>query len=381
MFYHLPPAGNRIIWEPTSVPLQKLKERFSPFNVFFYGSGAQSLAVAIKSSIKNRNIDKPEVLLSAYSCPELVSAILYAGARPVLVDLERQKPWIQLSDLESKITKNTAAVIVVNLFGLPERLDKINEICKVHNLSLIEDCAQSFPDVTDDRFWKGDFIILSFGRGKPVSTLGGGALLCRNSDLMQGLLEESNAIQKSSNLELAKYKLKIYLYNLLLQPRLYFIPNSLPFLKLGETKFKPMHEIEPISENNLSILDANIEKYISSKTDETQHWLSEIIAKSEYTDLAKACLEVNKQTTLLRYPILAQTRIQRDELYLKLNKAGLGASKMYQRPLNEIQGLEEMFMAQGQFPNAREFAESLLTLPTHAGLKMKDIQALKKILL
>ncbi len=317
-------------------------------------------------------------MLSAYACPELVSAILYAGAKPILVELESQRPWINITDLENKISKNTVALIAVNLFGIAERLGEISEICRKNKIVLIEDSAQSFPEINDDRFWKGDFIVLSFGRGKPVSTLGGGALLYRDHDAIKCFSEDSAGDEKSLPLKLLKYRLKIFLYNLLLHPRLYFIPAGLPFLKLGETRFKPLQDIKLMAEENLSILDANIENYIRTKNNERQQWLSDIISESKLIDLPKQCSGQNNPPVLLRYPVLLNSRKQRDELYHKLNQAGLGASKMYQRPLNKIQGLEDIFRAQGDFPNAAEFAETLLTLPVHNGMTLNAARKLKE---
>ena len=45
---------------------------------------------------------------------------------------------------------------------------------------LIEDSAQAFPRDGGGDFWQGDLVVLSFGRGKPVSLLGGGAVLYRD---------------------------------------------------------------------------------------------------------------------------------------------------------------------------------------------------------
>lgn len=380
MFFHLPPAGNPILWKPSASSLADVKKRFRPYNTFFFNSGAESLAVAIISTISYRGIDSPEVILSAYSCPELVSAILYAGAKPVLADLEYQRPWIKISDLENKISKNTVAVIAVNLFGIAEQLGKIRKICDKHKIIMIEDSAQSFPRITDDKFWNGDFIILSFGRGKPISTLGGGAVLCKNRALIKELPEEGDNAEKGFMSKWIGYRLKVFLYNLLLHPGLYFIPNSLPFLNLGETQFKPLRNIKSMAEENISILDANIDKYIKTENDEKQHWLSDIISESSLTDLPGACSDSNNTSTLLRYPVLAASCEQRNDVYDTLNRMGLGVSKMYQNPLNKIQGLEEIFGQQGEFPNAKKFAETLLTFPTHHGLTLTCAQKIKAAL-
>ncbi|MCW8910058.1 MAG: DegT/DnrJ/EryC1/StrS family aminotransferase [Gammaproteobacteria bacterium] len=351
-----------------------------PFDVFFYNSGAESLAASIISAIACSDAKKPEVMLPAYACPELVSAVLYAGAKPILVDLEYQKTWINLEELKQKLSENTVAIIAVNLFGIPEQLIKIREICTQNNIFMIEDSAQSFPRMSDNEFWQGDYVILSFGRGKPISTLGGGAVLCKNDNLKKFLPNESEVIKIRKISGSLLYRLKIFLYNMLLHPRLYFIPHGLPFLKLGKTLFKPLDSINSIYYDNISILDSNIEAYMYSHLEKNILRISDIVSKSGVVNLPVASCQNDNIPNLIRYPVLANSKNQRDQLFSKLEMAGLGASKMYEKPLNKIKGLEEFFLHQGEYPNAELFADTLLTLPTHRYVTLSCIKKIKAIL-
>lgn len=379
MFYQLPPSGNHIVWKPQSSSFENIRKKFKPYNIFFYNSGTESLAAALLSTIITKNIDKPEVLLPAYSCPELVSAILFTGAKPILIDLEHNKPWLSIQELHNKITVNTVAVIAVNLFGIPEQLNKISEICKKNNIFLIEDSAQAFPDISDDKFWKGDFIVLSFGRGKPVSTLGGGAILCKNDNLIKHLPVEGQTIINRTTLKSIIYRTKIFLYNILLYPYFYLIPHNLPFLKLGETIFKPLKKINSIYKENISILDSNIDEYNINFPVRIQQLLTVSIPKTTIINVSTECNVNHTITNLVRYPVLLNSRIERDELYKRLNDKGLGASKMYQKPLNEIEGLKNIFKDQFYFPNAKHFSDTLLTLPIHRNVTPKHIKMIKAI--
>jgi dTDP-4-amino-4,6-dideoxygalactose transaminase len=75
-----------------------------------------------------------------FATPESVSL---TGATPVFVDCEGKFYNIDPDKIENAITKNTKAIIAVNLYGQPAQLNKIKEIADKHNLILIEDCAQS----------------------------------------------------------------------------------------------------------------------------------------------------------------------------------------------------------------------------------------------
>ncbi len=84
-----------------------------------------------------------EVITTAFSWISTAEAISNTGARPVFVDIDPDYYNIKVSEIENKITKRTRAVLVVHLYGQPAPLDKINSICKNHNIYLIEDCAQA----------------------------------------------------------------------------------------------------------------------------------------------------------------------------------------------------------------------------------------------
>jgi dTDP-4-amino-4,6-dideoxygalactose transaminase len=63
-----------------------------------------------------------------------------------------------------------------------------------------------------------------------------------------------------------------------------------------------------------------------------------------------------------------------------LSKKGLGVTKMYQSILPSIPGLEELLKDQGEFPNATNFANTLLTFPSHNGVKLRHVTLLGEIL-
>ena len=171
LVYQQTPVGERIKLGRPDSDIDALQSIFRPYTAPFYNSGTSALAAAIIVSINKRRTSSPEVIIPAYTCPDLVSAILFAGAQPILVDFEKDKPWIDLDQLQEKITTETVAVIAVNLFGIPERIKLLKEIIGEKNITLIEDSAQSFLTPEESMRCLGDIVVLSFGRGKPVNML------------------------------------------------------------------------------------------------------------------------------------------------------------------------------------------------------------------
>jgi len=128
-----------------------------------------------------------------YHATAEVIAIL--GATPVLVDVYESTFNIDCEKLEIEISRITSegklkpkAIIPVDLFGLPARYRKINDIAKKYNLKVIEDAAQSFGgSIRGEKVGTfGDIAATSFYPAKPLGCYGdGGAIFTNNDDLAE----------------------------------------------------------------------------------------------------------------------------------------------------------------------------------------------------
>ncbi len=379
MFYMLPPVGNRISLyqdEPQKCSIESL---FEPYKIRLFHSGTAALAMAVKIAVARRSNAAPEVLLPAYGCPDLISAVLHARAKPVLVDLHKNTPWLDHEQLLQKITARSVAIISVNFLGVEERMEHLRKIADNADMLLIEDSAQYLLNPVSDSLIRGDLIIQSFGRGKPVSLLGGGAVLYRDKSFDVSLVGMAPAATSSTAGRLSA-QCKIRLYNTLLSPHVYGLAARLPFLHIGATRFKPLLNIAPASFHVESHLAANIGLYRRSYHG-AQEWIGAMLARvnaAAIVDLTR--LAQNRQRArLLRYPLLVTDSDLRERLYQRLRDSGLGVSKMYPHALPDIPGLDKMFKRRERYPNAELFARGILTLPTHQGVtrchveKMGDI--------
>lgn len=377
MLYQLPPAGNRLSLSDPGKYESRYENLFSPYEPYFYNSGTASLAAAIVAAIRNKPVDTPEVILPAYGCPDLVSAAIFAGANPVLIDLENDRPWMNLEQLSASISSKTVAVVAVDLLGIPERIASIRNIVDQADVLLIEDSAQAFPHYGEKPFWGGDLVVLSFGRGKPVTLLGGGAVLVRDPALGRQLVE--GATQYGAG---RLFRLTALLYNLMSSPYLYWIPQNLPFLHLGDTRYHPLTAIETMDPVRLRLLCRNVSKY-QHDNNGVQAALADIAKETVgrgggVIDLPDAC-KVQPHRRLLRYPLLVQAE-WRDRVYYRLRNAGLGPSLLYPSSMPRIHGLVNLLQGQGNFPVADAFARRILTLPTHEGVRNADIVKIREIL-
>lgn len=368
----LRPVGNPV--SPKSIKL--VDSLFFPYYSVLYGSGTEALCAAIQAAVAARpDITKPEVILPAYGCPDLVSAVLHADAHPCLVDLDEDTPYLSLQGINAACNEHTVAIIGVRFFGIAERNMQLMQLCHSSNITFIEDSAQGYPNTDSNLYWSGDYIVLSFGRGKPVNLLGGGAVLTADKARFDRL--PCGEKQPSSLLARWKYQLKIAIYNQTIQPFIYGLISRLPGLNIGQTRFKPLHTVRAMAEESSARLTANLQAYKqrNSLLATYSDILKDLPQNTLITDLPVK-LKHNMLDPLLRYPLLIHDKDIRDSLIEKLKSCGV--SDMYKIPLFKIDGARDFIVNKSDsFKQAQNLADHLLTLPLHEDVDTKVLEKIK----
>ena len=125
---------------------------------------------------------KDEIIVPSYTFVSTANAFAIRGAKIVLVDSCEKNPCIDVDQIEKKINKNTKAICIVHYAGIACDMKKILQLCKLHKLKLIEDCAHSFGSYGYGQKLGtfGDYSTLSFHATKNLTSGEGGALLLKN---------------------------------------------------------------------------------------------------------------------------------------------------------------------------------------------------------
>ena len=141
-------------------------------------SGSAALHLALKRAGVQRN---DIVLCQSLTFSASANPILYEGAIPVFIDSEKDSWNMDPKALKIALEKypNAKAVIVVNLYGNPAKLDEILSICNEYNVTLIEDAAESLGSVYKGKQTGtfGKYNAFSFNGNKIITTSGGGMLV------------------------------------------------------------------------------------------------------------------------------------------------------------------------------------------------------------
>lgn len=155
-----------------------LKEEYCALAV---SSGTAALHLAVKlAGVKPGDV----VLCSDMTFAATVNPVSYEGGIQVFVDSEKDTWNMDPEALEAAFQKYPQAkvVILVHLYGVPAKMDRILEVCRRHNAILIEDAAEALGASYQGKMCGtfGDYSILSFNGNKIITTSGGGMLLTRS---------------------------------------------------------------------------------------------------------------------------------------------------------------------------------------------------------
>jgi len=129
-----------------------------------------------------------EVICQSFTFSASANPIAYQGANPIFIDSEKDTwnmcPIFLEEAIEDRLAKGKKpkAIILVHLYGMPAKIDKILAIANKYEIILIEDAAEALGSTFKGQKCGtfGDYGILSFNGNKIITTSGGGAIVCKN---------------------------------------------------------------------------------------------------------------------------------------------------------------------------------------------------------
>ena len=165
--------------------LRKLNNELQSFlgvkNIGLIANGCMALQLAIKAL----NI-KGDVITTPFSYVATTNSILWENCNPIFVDIDESTLCINPELIESRITKDTSAIIATHVYGNPCDVKAIEKIAKKNKLKVLYDAAHAFHTKIDGKSILnfGDASILSFHATKLFHTVEGGAVVCKNKKLL-----------------------------------------------------------------------------------------------------------------------------------------------------------------------------------------------------
>ena len=345
-----------------------VRQYFKTRHVFLVSSGKAALTMAL-TALKASS-SRTEVVIPAYTCFSMPAAVISAGLRPILCDINTSTFDFAHEQLEATLNDNTLCVVAHHLFGIASDIERVRTICHARGIVVIEDAAQAMGVESGGRKLGtlGDVGVFSLGRGKNITCGSGGIVVTDSDRIADALRAQWPSLASPLPAESLKDFAKLVFMAIFIRPRLYWIPNALPFLRLGQTVFP-----KTVAVKRLSGMQAGLLHNWEHRLSESNQRRSETAASvSRQMSLS---LPQGPSHPYLRLPILAATPQGRERIHAFAQRRGLGVSVAYPTPINEIPEISHMFDGR-RFPSARSVSEHILTIPTHQWISEKDKRAI-----
>jgi dTDP-4-amino-4,6-dideoxygalactose transaminase len=341
--------------------------------IFLYWKGRIALYAILKSLNLNHG---DEVIIPAFTCVVVPNAILYAGLKPIYVDISAATYNMDVNLIEEKITPLTKVIICQNTFGLSTGIEDIVSIAKKYNLVTIEDCSHGFGGTYNGKPNGShcDAAFFSTQWNKPFSTGIGGFSIINNEMIFRNLknLEKNKTKPKFIERGLLRSLLlfrKTFI-NKYTQPALVNIYRFLSRYNLtvgsnsGEELNSTIMPVDYYKDISVVQIDAGIKGL--KKIDE----LNAIRRKNaiEYTRFLKLKnknhIDEDNFTNhmFLKYPLLVKDR---DSFFEQAIKFNITLGDWFLSPLHPIKNdLERWGFVSTGYPIASMISKKVVNLPT-----------------
>lgn len=289
-----------------------------------------------------------EIIAPSATFIATINSIILAGAKPVLVDIEKETFNINPDEIEKKITKNTKAIMPVHLYGQSSDMEKIMKIAKKHGLYVIEDAAQAVGVKFNGKHVGtfGEIGSFSFYGNKTITTGEGGMLITNDKILSDrgyrfknhGRLEKGTFIHEEVGLNFSFTEMQA---------------------AIGLAQLRKLNEI------------------IRRKEKIRQRYMEELknLKTIKFTPVAKGVTPVHWFTNILVENI--------EKVQEELKTKGVQTRRFFY-PIARQPCYKEFDFSKEKFPNADFAYAHCLSLPSSATLEEKDLKivcdSLKSIL-
>ena len=379
----------------------ELKEYFGVKHCFLVSSGRAALTIILRA-LKEIHPEKDEVLIPAFTCFSVPSAIVRAGLKVKLCDNNPdtldfdfdQFAKVLTCDSQSRHSGSQSlgendeasagrhntpfqnrllAIIPTHLFGLPADMDGLRELFNYPHITIIEDAAQAMGGeyMGKKMGTMGDVSFFSLGRGKAFSTIEGGIIITNQVEIAEKIENHIKYLKNYRVIELIRIILNTLSLTFFLNPLLFWFPKSLPFLKLGETIYDPNFKMRKFSSFQAGLATKWSDKLEKSKifrSNCSKYWLK-LIKHAENNGLST--ITYGHNPGLIRFPVRVDDFSVREKILSKSQRKGFGIMPTYPDSIDGIKELKDQFKNE-DFPSAKEIVKKLITLPTHSLVTQKD---------
>ncbi len=328
-------SGNFVLGENVRL----FEEEFANYLGAGFAVGVGSGTEALHLSLKACDIGPgDEVITVPNTAVPTISAISFAGARPVLVDVTPDTYTIDTKKIEKKITDKTKAIMPVHFYGHPAEMEQIMKLAEAHNLKIVEDACQAHGAQYNGKNVGtfGDMGCFSFYPTKNLGAYGDGGIVVTNDEELYNKL-----IMLRNYGEVKKFTSKIEGFN----SRLDEIQAAVLRVKLKHLDTWTNRRREIATQYQQLLFNSNVQ------------------------------LPCERQWAKHVYHLFVIRTNNRDALKDYLQKRGVGTHIHYPIPIHFQEAYEKLGYKTGDFPISERNAGEILSLPIYPELTTEEVEA------
>ena len=357
--------------------ISEFKSHYAVRAVFPVSSGKAALTVILKalSAASNRR----RVIIPAYTCFSVPSAIVKAGLEVVLCDVDPNTLDFKFSELEELLDEHALCVVSTHLFGRPADTARVKQLCEGKGIFVVEDAAQAMGGRVGNRLLGtiGDVGFYSLGRGKNLTCGSGGIILTEAIPIADAIEVEYARLSEAPWLDVLRNWLELVVMRIFIHPALYWFPSGLPFLGLGETRFYTDFQMFRMDAVRARLLHGWQQRLARANQERSAcaRWLIEGL------DFARKGIKpiLGTGALFLRLPVLLRGREAKAAVCRLSREQGAGLSPNYPATIQDIPELAGQ-LAGRRYPGAQEVVDRLVTVPTHRFVSEQDRLKIDRVL-
>ena len=180
--------------------IERFEQNWAEYCGAEYGIAVSSGTTALQSAVTCLRMEPgSEVIMPTFTIISCALAVIDAGCVPVLVDSDPDTWCMDVSQVESKITSRTRAIMPVHMYGHPVDMGPLLELAKAHDLHVIEDAAEAHGAEYNGKRAGGigDLGCFSFYANKIITTGEGGMVVTKNEEYAERLRSFRNLCFRS----------------------------------------------------------------------------------------------------------------------------------------------------------------------------------------
>ena len=351
---------------------QAFESRYGLRHLFLLSSGRAGMTVLLRA-LAERAPGRNEVVVPGYTCYSVAASAVRAGLTVRPVDVAAATMDYAPGALDAVDPARVVAIAGTSLYGIPVAGPKHEALARAQGVAYVDDSAQCLDGQVDGR-WSGTFGdagLYSFDKGKNITSLQGGAVICADDALADRLSHAFGAMPAPSMTEVVVQSAKLLAYALLLRPWLYWIPNSL--LTLGETPFELEYPTTELAPSLAALVRQQFARIDGITASRIRHATRIRAALAGAPGLLLPD-HPGARSVYPRFAVVAEDGARRDRLLAALRSAGFGATGSYPLALRDVADLGQYLAPNvADTPGARAIARGMLTLPTHGHLTNDDV--------